>query len=316
MTRYSRKSIAGACILIGGPTAVGKSQVAMLVAERVGGEIVSVDSMQVYRGMDIGTAKPSREDRARVPHHLIDVVDVSEQFNAARFVELAEQAVSDIISRRKVPILCGGTGLYFKAFLEGIGQGPPPNPELRKELESQPIEALLEELAMHDPSTYAVIDRRNKRRLVRALEVIRLTGRPFSQLKSPWEDSTPSEWSRRFFILNREPDDLRRRIYGRVDKMFEAGLVEETRRLLESGLASNPTAMQAIGYRQVVEYLRGERSLADTVELVKKRTWEYARRQLSWFRHQLCGRWILIGQDEPLEVVAEKILEVVRKGGD
>src|SRR2546428_9681824 len=146
-------------ILVAGPTAVGKSEVAVLLAEKVGGEIISVDSMQVYRGLDLGTAKPSPEQRARVPHHLIDVVEINEPFDAAQFVRLAPKAVAEIQSRGKMPILCGGTGLYFKAFLEGLGEAPPADAALRAELEATPLPRLLEELSERDRATYERIDR-------------------------------------------------------------------------------------------------------------------------------------------------------------
>src|SRR5258706_9064770 len=160
-------------LLLAGPTAVGKSEVALRLAEKLGGEIISVDSMQVYRGLDLGTAKPSAADRARVPHHLIDVVDINEPFDAAKFVELARRAVAEIQARGRVPVLCGGTGLYFKAFLEGLGDAPPADPALRAELEAAPLPGLLRELAERDPASYEKIDRRNPRRVVRAVEVIR-----------------------------------------------------------------------------------------------------------------------------------------------
>src|SRR5262245_22218552 len=156
---------------LAGPTAVGKSELALRLAEKLNGEIVSVDSMQVYRGLEIGTAKPSVEDRARVPHHLIDVVDLTESFDAAQFVRLANEAVAGIRARNRLPILCGGTGLYFKAFLQGLGEAPAANPTLRAELEATPLPQLLEELAMSDPASYEQIDRQNKRRVIRAVEV-------------------------------------------------------------------------------------------------------------------------------------------------
>ena len=179
-------------ILLAGPTAVGKSGVALLLAEQLDGEIVSVDSMQVYRGLDIGTAKPPAAERARVPHHLIDVADITEPFDAARFVELARRAVADIQSRNRRPILCGGTGLYFKAFLDGLGEAPPADQQLRAVLEAMPPDELLRELAERDPATFENIDRLNPRRLIRAVEVIRLTGKPFSAQRARWSE-TPGE---------------------------------------------------------------------------------------------------------------------------
>jgi tRNA dimethylallyltransferase len=283
-------------ILLAGPTAVGKSTVALALAERIGGEIVSVDSMQVYRGLDLGTAKPSPAERARVPHHLIDVVELTEPFDAARFVALARRAVAEIQSRGRVPILCGGTGLYFKAFLAGLGESPPADPKLRAELEAAPLAELLRELEERDPATFARIDRQNPRRVIRAVEVIRLTGQPFSSQRAPWDTvgtrSTVFQTSPLSFGLSRAPGDLRTRIDARVEQMFRRGLVEETKRLLERGLAQNRTALQAIGYRQVVEHLRGQRPLAATIELVKSKTRQFARRQMTWFRRQLQLDWI------------------------
>src|SRR6185295_13546052 len=196
-------------ILIAGPTAVGKSKITLQLAEQIGGEIISVDSMQVYHGLDIGTAKPSAAERARVPHHLIDVAELTESFDAARFVALAENAVGEIASRGRVPILCGGTGLYFKAFLDGLGEAPPSDAALRAELEAAPLEKLLDELRERDPQTFARIDQKNPRRVIRALEVIRLTGRKFSEQRAEWSHASPrSPHATNFFGISRAAHDL------------------------------------------------------------------------------------------------------------
>jgi tRNA dimethylallyltransferase len=296
-------------ILLAGPTASGKSAVALCLAERLGGEIVSVDSMQVYRGLDIGTAKPSAIDRARVPHHLLDVVELSDTFDAARFARLARDAAATIRARGRVPILCGGSGLYFRAFLDGLGEAPPADPALRSSLESLPDAELLRELSERDPATFAKIDRQNRRRVVRAVEVIRLTGKPFAALQSPWKTRNPASPGEEiaFGLLCSGPD-LNRRIETRVDEMFRLGLLEETRALLARGLGKNPTAMQALGYRQVVEHLRGLRNLQDTISLVKLRTRQFAKRQMTWFRRQMALHWIEVSAGETPEVVAEKII--------
>jgi len=300
-------------ILIAGPTAVGKSEVALLLAEKLGGEIISVDSMQVYRGLDIGTAKPSPAERARVPHHLIDVADLAVSFDAAKFVTLANEAVAQIQSRGKVPILCGGTGLYFRAFLEGLGEAPPADAKLRAELEATPLADLLRELEQLDPATFARIDRQNPRRVIRAVEVIRLTGKPFSEQRADWNPASSIQHPASAAVgLTRAPGDLRRRIDARVDQMFARGLVDEARRLLDQGLAQNPTAMQAIGYRQVVEHLRGESSLPETIELVKVRTRQFAKRQMTWFRGQMQANWITITADESAGAVAERVLSAAK----
>ncbi|MCI0745887.1 MAG: tRNA (adenosine(37)-N6)-dimethylallyltransferase MiaA [Verrucomicrobia subdivision 3 bacterium] len=292
-------------ITIAGPTASGKSEVALLLAERVDGEIISVDSMQVYRGMDIGTAKPGPAERTRVPHHLIDVVEVSQPFNAAQFSERAHNTVREIYERNRVAILCGGTGLYFRAFFQGIGRAPPADPALREQLERCSIQALLDELRRRDPVTYQNIDRKNRRRVIRAIEVIRLTGRPFAEQKSPWQ-LRPLPHA---FGLRREVTDLRERINRRVDLIFKQGLVKETRCLLDSGLAANPTALQALGYRQVVEHIQGRRGLEETIELVKLRTRQFAKRQLTWFRRQLALNWIEVPATESAGRTAGRIID-------
>jgi tRNA dimethylallyltransferase len=290
-------------VFLAGPTAAGKSAVALELAERIGGEIISVDSMQVYRGLDIGTAKPSPAAQKRVPHHLIDVAGLDESFDAARFVSLAAAAAAGIRARGRVPVFCGGTGLYFKAFLEGLGGAPPSDPKIRAELELTPLETLLTELERRDPATFQKVDRQNPRRVIRALEVIRITGRPFSEQRADWQAGR-SAVPGHFIGLTRPAGELCDRIRRRVDEMFANGLVAETGALLQCGLAQNPTALQALGYRQVVEHLRGERSLAETIELVKIRTRQYARRQLTWFRRQMKLDWITL-EGEPSAAAAQ-----------
>ena len=306
-------------VFIAGPTAVGKSEVALRLAEQLGGEIISADSMQVYRGLDIGTAKPSPAERERTPHHLIDICELTENFDAAQFIRLAQKAVEEIQLRGRVPIFCGGTGLYFKAFLSGLGETPATNPELRAELEAASFAALLHELRERDPVAYEKIDKQNPRRVIRAVEVIRLTGKPFSAQRARWGE-TPGEpvfadgqvGSRgrsphRLYCFTRASADLHSRINARVDAMFARGLVEETRELLKHGLEQNKTAMQAIGYRQVVEHLRDERSLTETIELVKSRTRQFAKRQLTWFRRHGNCEWIELKAEESLEKMANFI---------
>jgi tRNA dimethylallyltransferase len=295
-------------IIIAGPTATGKSAVALALAERIGGEIISVDSMQVYRGLNIGTAKASPEERQRIAHHLIDVVEVRERFDAARFVEMGRKARTEILSRGRVPIFCGGTGLYLKAFFEGIGEAPPPDPALRAELSAIPLEVLLEELKSADPITHEKIDRQNPRRVIRAVEVIRLTGKPFSELRASWNKETRGACQPQFwFGFSRSAEDLKRRIDLRTEQMFQQGLVDETRAALDQGLAENPSAMQSLGYRQVVEHLRGECSLEATVEWVRVRTRQFAKRQMTWFRNQAALRWISLDQDADAHQLADQI---------
>ncbi len=267
--------------------------------------------MQVYRGLDISTAKPSVEERRRVPHHLVDVVDLSESFDAAQFVLRAQRAMAEIQGRGHLPILCGGTGLYFKALVEGLGDAPPADPALREELETKPLADLLDELEKRDPVTFQAIDRKNPRRVIRALEVVRITGQPFSSQRASWvleeeSGSAPSS----FFGLSRSPADLQARIDARVDEMFSRGLVKETEQLLARGLEQNQTARQAIGYRQVIEHLRGVRSLADTIALVKLRTRQFAKRQRTWFRKQAAVQWLAVSEHEDAGETADRIAKL------
>ena len=284
-------------IFLAGPTGVGKSAVALALAEKIGGEIVTVDSMQVYRGLDIGTAKPTTDERKKIPHHLLDVCELNEAFDAAQFIRLAQKAIAEIQSRGRIPIFCGGTGLYFKAFLDGLGEAPPADEKIRAELEAAPFAVLLAELKERDPAAYEKIDKQNPRRVIRAVEVIRLTGKKFSEQRAEWKTQSSKSKTQNYFCFTRSAEDLHRRINVRVDEMFRLGLVAETRELLQHGLAENKFAMQAIGYRQVVEHLRGERDLAATIELVKIRTRQFAKRQLTWFRRHGNCEWIELKPD-------------------
>jgi tRNA dimethylallyltransferase len=239
---------------------------------------------------------------------LIDVAGITEPFDVAQFVQLARRAVADIQRRGRVPILCGGTGLYFKAFMEGLSKGPPADDTLRVVLKATPLPELLRELAERDPATYERIDRQNPRRVIRAIEVIRLTGKPYSAQRADWAQAARSAHdASRAIGFARSPTDLQERIGTRVDAMFRQGWVAETEQLLKRGLAENQTALQALGYRQIVEHLRGERSLADTVELVKLRTRQFAKRQMTWFRRQLQLSWINLEPQSNAEAVVKAI---------
>jgi len=294
-------------VILAGPTGVGKTAVAIALAMELDGEVLSVDSMQVYRGLDIGTAKPTLQERAGIPHHLIDVVDLDQSFDAARFVSEAVPRLEEIASRNRIPILCGGTGLYFNAWLNGLGSSPAPNPQLRVELEALPLPELLDELARKDPITFDQIDLDNRRRVVRAVEVIRLTGKPFSIQRASWPERAPA-LAGRSFGLRRSREDLHGRIRRRVEAMFKAGLIEETRQLLDRGLATNRTAQQAIGYRQVIEHLEGQRGRLETIELVQTRTRQFSKRQHTWFENQLDLDWLEVPEDEPPTTTAQRIV--------
>lgn len=295
-------------VLLAGPTASGKSAVAIVLAEALGGEILTADSMQVYRGMDIGTAKPTAEERARIPHHLIDLIEPWESFDAARWLGCARSAQGDVKGRGKASVVCGGTGLYFRVWLEGLDDDGRSDPDLRVSLEAMPLSELLQELEAGDRDTWAQVDRSNPRRVIRAVERLRRTGRAGA---SGSGTAVEGPEGGPVVVLQRTPADLRQRIDRRVEAMFAGGLVEETRGLLERGLRGNRTAMQAIGYRQVVDHLEGLADLPDTIARVKTKTWQFARRQMTWFRHQMPARWIEVAADEPPEVTASRVREMV-----
>lgn len=274
-------------VAILGPTASGKSAVALALAQRLGGEIVSCDSMQVYRGLDIGTAKPTPAERQLVPHHLLDVLDLGEPCTAKRFRDLAEAAIREILARGRWPILCGGTGLYARALLYGLDLAPHDETlaaALRQGWEAPGgAAALAAELAQADPASVACAQG-NPRRLLRALEILRLTGTPPSQLRTrqPLPDYVGPE-----FVLMPSPELTRRLVAPRTRAMLDGGWLEETAALVDRGLLASPTAGQALGYPEVAAYLRGEiATRAELEERLVTLTCRYARRQRTWFRHQ------------------------------
>lgn len=283
-------------ILLVGPTAVGKSAVALELAGRLGAEILSADSMQVYRGMDIGTAKVKGQ-------LLTDICDINEPFDVKRFVELAQAE----IEKHKSVIICGGTGLYIRALRHGLFEGPGRSAELRARLEAMSVAELFTELQSLDPQTAAGIDRHNPRRLVRALEVFHQTGKPIREQQTQWAGKTAG--TDLAFCLNRDRQELVARIEQRIDEQIAAGWVEEVRQLLARGLEQNPTAMQAAGYRELAAHLRGELSLPEAVALIKIRTRQLAKRQITWFRREPDLTWITVKHDEKPAVTAERILE-------
>jgi len=293
-------------IYITGATASGKSALAMRLANTLGGEIISVDSMQVYCGLNIGTAKPSAQEQNEIQHHLIDVAQLSEAFDAAQFVSLAQQALKLIWKRGRVPIFCGGTGLYFRALIEGLGESPPGDESLRDELAQMPIESLVTELRIKDPEAAKQVDLKNSRRLLRAIEVIRLTGRPYSEQRIGWNnvDKAPQN----LFCISRDVDVLNQRIHKRVDEMFNQGLVEETQTLIKKGLRNNRNACQALGYRQVLDLLDGKLDLENVVHQVKTKTRQFAKRQRSWFRNQMKCKFLEWSDEENLNSFSEQLL--------
>ncbi|MBE0415917.1 MAG: tRNA (adenosine(37)-N6)-dimethylallyltransferase MiaA [Dehalococcoidia bacterium] len=271
-------------VAIMGPTTVGKSRLAIRLAQAFDGEIVSADSRQVYRYMDIGTAKPSPEERALIRHHLIDVVNPDEEFSLACYQELAYQAIKDVQERKKLALLVGGSGLYVRAVIDGLRiPQVAPDVELRRNLgekaKREGYMRLYEELEQSDPAAARRIDPRNVRRVIRAIEVFRTTGLPFSQLQSF------SPFFRTLMIgLTTTREDLYKRIDDRVDDMIECGLAGEVERLLERGYSLDLPSMSGLGYKEIGLYLKGELDLSKAVQRIKYETHRFARHQYAWFR--------------------------------
>jgi tRNA dimethylallyltransferase len=277
-------------IVIVGPTASGKTKLALDLAEKIGAEIVGADSQQVYRGMDIGTGKATVAERARVAHHLIDVVDPDDEMTAARFVALADAAIADITARARPVVVCGGTGLYVRALLLGLFEGPPADPALRKTLEAKPD--LHAELTKVDPELAQKIDPNDRKRLVRALEVHTLTGVPMSEHQRRHDHKLrPPRFEHVLIGLAPERDALYRRIDARVDAMLAAGLLDEIVALRRRGYKPPLRSQEAIGYAELHAHLAGELELTRAVELVKRNSRRYARRQISWYRPDQNVAW-------------------------
>ncbi len=272
-------------IIIGGPTASGKSSIACLVAQALDGEIISADSMSVYKHMDIGTAKPI-ECMKVIKHHLVDILEPGEIFDAKIFEEMSLRAIEDIRRRKKIPIVCGGTYLYIQALLYGIEETPPPDWSLRQRLyaiaEKKGSAYLYEKLKVVDKKYAMKISPQDSRRIVRALEVFLQTGRPFSSFHK-W--GTP-RFEFKGFYIKLSWETLSRNIEKRVMEMFERGLVDEVKRLLDMGFENFLTSQQAIGYKELIPYLKGLISLEEAIESIVKNTKDYAKRQIRWFRKQ------------------------------
>lgn len=279
-------------VVIVGPTGAGKTRLSLDLAERLGGEVISCDSQQVYIGMDIGTGKVGAEERARVPHHLIDVVRPDEEMTAARFIELADRAIADVASRGRVPIICGGTGLYVRALLLGLFEGPPGSAEVRKELIAMGTAALYEELLRVDPISASRIDKNDLKRMVRALEVYRLTGEPISAHQARHDHKKmPRRYEARLIGLAPEREQLYATINARVDSMIESGLEREVAALRERGYVPPLRSQQAIGYAELHQVAEGTLERGRAIELIKRNSRHYARRQLSWYRPDQTITW-------------------------
>ncbi len=284
-------------LVLTGPTAVGKTALSLNLAHALSGEIISADSVQVYRFMDIGSAKILPSEMEGIPHHLIDIIDPVEDFHVKKFAALTEDAIRDISSRNKLPILIGGTGFYIQAALYGIAfTEESDDGGLRKELEAQYEKeggknALFQKLSEVDPASAMIIHPNNKKRLIRALEYWQLTGEPISS-HNKRERQRQSQYRFLYYVLTDDRQEIYRRIDARVDAMFADGLVDEVKRLLSMGVTRSMTSMQGLGYKETAAYLCGEISLEEAVYRIKRDTRHFAKRQLTWFRREKDVRWI------------------------
>jgi tRNA dimethylallyltransferase len=286
-----------------GPTASGKTALAVAIAKRFDGEIVSADSRQIYRGMDIGTAKPSAEEMRAVPHHLIDIKDPDEDYTVAEYKDDALAAIDAILKRGRLPVLVGGTGLYLKAVLENLGipkakADPALRAELEREITKEGLDAVFKKLVALDPEAAYIVDGKNPRRVVRALEVAITTGEPFTAQR---KKNVPLFDDVRIGI-NLPPEALRKRIDERIGQMIKDGLVAEVRGLVKK-YGSQVVAFDAIGYREIVGHLNGMTSLAEAVAAMKMNTWHYAKRQMTWFKKDKEIRWVR-SADEAFSLLA------------
>lgn len=287
-------------LVITGPTASGKTALAVELAKRRNGEVVSADSMQIYRRMDIGTAKPTVEEMGGIPHHMIDVADPEEDFSVARYVDMAAACVEDVLSRGRLPILAGGTGLYIDSLLSGrtfaaFDEASPLRADLEERCDKEGGEALLAELARVDPESAARLHPNDAKRIVRALEVWLTTGKTITRHNAETR-ALPLRYDALTLTLDFERrEDMWDRIDRRVDRMMEAGLVEEVRALLDSGVPARCTAMQAIGYKEMAAAIRGDGDLRAAAEEIKLRSRQYAKRQRTWFRRNLEAKKLFWG---------------------
>jgi tRNA dimethylallyltransferase len=301
-----------------GPTAVGKTDLSLSLARALEAEIVGADSRQVYRFLDIGTAKPSVAQRQEVPHHLIDIVNPDETLNAARFAQLAWNCIHAIEARGKVPIIVGGSGLYIRALTDGLFAGPGADPHLRAALEAEAhslgLQGLHARLAIVDQAAAHRIHPHDRVRIIRALEIYTLTGKPISQWQCQWQNPR----RHRAFVLmglSRDREELRQRIAARTEAMLQTGLEAEVRRVLAMGYASTLPTLQSVGYGEIVASLDGQWDLARARELIERNTRRLAKRQMSWFRHIEDMQWVSL-TDTPASAAIQIIEALLGKAAE
>lgn len=303
-------------ICIAGPTASGKTALAVALAKAIGGEVVSCDSMQIYRRMDIGTAKPTVQEMEGIPHHMLDVADPEEDFSVGRYCEMATQIVEDIRQRGKIPIIAGGTGLYMDALIKGNRFAPCPSTGMREKLEQQAdekgMEAMLELLRSIDPDSAARLHLADRKRILRALEVYYETGQTITAHNLQTQAIPPRYDPVWFALEDTQRSELYARIDSRVSKMLEAGLLDEIRQLLDSGIPEKCTAMQAIGYKEFIAALNGQCSIEEAADDVRQASRHYAKRQLTWFRRNPNMNWLRRDTGETTQEILATALQILR----
>ena len=307
-------------LVICGPTASGKTALAVELALRHHGEVVSADSMQIYRRMDIGTAKPTREEMRGVPHHMLDVADPEEDFSVARYVDMAAKCVDDILSRGKLPILAGGTGLYIDSLLSGRTFAPfqPDSPlrgQLEEHLRREGGAAMLARLAQVDPDSAARLHPNDEKRIVRALEVYQSTGKTITQHNLETQAIPPRYDALTLALAFERREDMWSRIDRRVDQMMDQGLVAEVQGLLDSGVPAKCTAMQAIGYKEMAAALLSGGDVRSAAEEIQLRSRQYAKRQLTWFKRNKAARWLLWGREPDFAAALQTSTEYMEEFG-
>lgn len=300
-----------------GCTACGKASAGRELARRLGGQIISVDSMKIYRRMDIGTAKPSAEIQQEIPHHCVDIAEPSEAFSVAQYVEHADRAIKAICAAGAAPLAVGGTSLYIKALSEGLFEGPSAEPEIRRQLaeraETEGLAALHAELSRLDPAAADRVHPNDQRRIVRALEVYQVTGKPISELQKQW-DSGDRRYDCVFIGLRREKEDLHRRINSRAKRMVDMGLADEVASLLAEPEGLAMQAAQAVGYAEMIEHIQGRCSLEDALEQIKINTRRLAKKQRTWHRRWLDVKWFDLADGEPVAQTVDRILAEIDFG--
>jgi len=296
-------------LVIVGPTASGKTALSILLAEKLGGEIISADSRQIYRYLDIGTAKPTPEELKRAIHHFISILNPDQNYNAGEYGQQARAKIEELLKQNKQPILVGGSGLYVRAAIDGFFEGPGKNSEIREQLETEAqtlgSEILFERLKKIDPISAAKMDATKVRRVIRALEVYYATGKPISDLHSAQEIKIPFEAVQ--FGLEWDRKALYRRIEQRVDEMIENGLIEEVRGLLVKGYSRSANALNTVGYKETFDFIEGKITEEEMIRLIKQNTRHFAKRQLTWFRADKRVRWIPVNDETNWNVIVDRI---------